>query len=230
MHDGNRKLTLTLQGANKKIVGVVTNNESDLPEDASRLTKMTTLDKLSASILYPNILDNTDLEYVVSSGNIKENIIVKATADSYAYSFEMKLNNLTAELVNNEIAIKDPSTDEVIYKIPAPFMYDANGEYSDNVTLTLTSGNGDGKYALNVTADEDWINAEERVFPVTIDPPVVSGHTNSEIDCTYIDSSSPYDYNDSDAYVLLSSGKRLRLRYAPLRLRRKGSYQYSRGN
>ncbi|MBQ8387629.1 MAG: hypothetical protein IJX46_01725 [Clostridia bacterium] len=209
LHDGNRKLTLTLQGANKKIVGVVTNNESDLPEDASRLTKMTTLDKLSASILYPNILDNTDLEYVVNSGNIKENIIVKATADSYVYSFEMNLNNFTAELVNNEIAIKDPSTDEVIYKIPAPFMYDANGEYSNNVILELTSDNVSGKYALAVTADAAWINADGRAFPVTIDPPVVEVTDRDNVECTYIDSQNPYTSYDTSYYAYVSSTERM---------------------
>ena len=87
LHDGNKKLTLSLNGAAKGVLGQVKNNEDVFPKDATELQKMTTLSKISASVLYENILANTDLEYVISGSNIKENIIVKAPHDSYEYSF-----------------------------------------------------------------------------------------------------------------------------------------------
>ena len=77
LHDGNRKITMSLSGANKKVAGQVTNTQTEFPENATQLQKMMTLDKLSSKILYPEILDGVDLEYVVNSCNIKENIIVK---------------------------------------------------------------------------------------------------------------------------------------------------------
>ena len=42
-----------------------------------------TLDKLTSEILYKDILADTDLQYIVNSGNIKENIIVKKSKDTY---------------------------------------------------------------------------------------------------------------------------------------------------
>ncbi|MBO5109487.1 MAG: hypothetical protein J6D21_02110, partial [Clostridia bacterium] len=48
LHDGNRKLTLSLNGALKKTDGVITNASADLGEDATELQKMTTLEKISA--------------------------------------------------------------------------------------------------------------------------------------------------------------------------------------
>lgn len=96
LHDGNRKLTLAMDGAEKKIPGQITNHQTEFGEDATQLQKMTTLDKVAASVKYENILDGVDLEYVVNGRDIKENIIVKEKLDSYVYSFTMSLNNLTA--------------------------------------------------------------------------------------------------------------------------------------
>ena len=179
LHDGNRKITMSLSGARKKVEGQVTNTQTEFPKDATQLQKMMTLDKLSSKILYPEILDGVDLEYVVNSCNIKENIIVKERADSYSYTFEIQLNNLEAVLCEDgSVAISDPDTDEVVYTIPKGYMFDANGEYSDAVTYALIDG-GNGKYALTVAADNEWINDEGRAFPVTIDPTVslISNYT-----------------------------------------------------
>ena len=65
---------MSLSGANKKVAGQVTNTQTEFSEDATQLQKLMTLDKLSSRILYPDILDGVDLEYVVESCNIKENI------------------------------------------------------------------------------------------------------------------------------------------------------------
>ena len=51
LHDGNRKLTLSLDGAAKKIAGEITNYETEFGEDATKLQKMTTLDKINASVI-----------------------------------------------------------------------------------------------------------------------------------------------------------------------------------
>lgn len=194
LHDGNRKITMSLSGANKKVEGQVTNNQSEFPEDATQLQKMMTLDKLSSKILYPEILDGVDLEYVVNSCNIKENIIVKERADSYSYTFEIKLNNLEAVLCEDgSVAISDPDTNEVVYTIPKGYMFDANGEYSNAVTYTLTNG-GNGKYALTVTADAEWINDEGRTFPVTIDPTIEQDNYfyDSNVESSYVASGANY--------------------------------------
>ena len=184
LHDGNRKLTLSLCGANKKIEGVITNRESELSEDATELQRMTILHKISASVCYPDILTGVDLEYVIKGSDIKENIIVKEASESYAYSFTMALNNLSAETdETGGVLISDSATGELVYTIPAPTMWDANGIASDRVGMTLTP-HGNGKYTLTVTADAEWMNAEDRAYPVTIDPPIYTGTAGGVLDLT----------------------------------------------
>ncbi len=192
IHDGNRKLSLALNGANKKVEGIISNNEAEFDDDATQLQKMTTLDKISASVRYNDILENVDLEYVIKGANIKENIIVKAKASNYSYSFTLSLNNLVASLnEKNEIIISDSSTSEIVYLIPAPIMWDANDVYSDDIAVSLTDNNN-GKYTLTITADSDWMNATDRVYPITIDPPIYTSSSSSVLDLDFYSQSAPF--------------------------------------
>lgn len=120
LHDGNTKLTLSLINAVKGTVGEVTNN-TDAQTD-TELQKMMNLEKLSSRVIYRDILDGVDLEYVAYSHNVKENIIVKERMDSYIYSFELKLNGLTPILTENgDIELINDKTEALMYFIPAPW-------------------------------------------------------------------------------------------------------------
>jgi len=149
--------------------------------------KLQSVDNLT-KIKYNDIKEDIDIEYLIYSNNIKESIIVNSRQDSYVYSFELKLNKLTA-LLNSDgsISLNDEETAEEKYNMPAPFMLDDNGELSENVHYTLTPS-GKYKYVLTITADTEWINSKEREFPVTIDPTVEI--TNS-YDEAYVSSTSP---------------------------------------
>ena len=188
LHNGNKKLSLSLDDAKKRIYGKITNNESTLPEDATELQKMTVLDKISASVLYEDILDGVDLEYVINGSSVKENIIVKEKAEAYSYSFTLSLNNLYAELNSlGEVEIKAADSGECVYLIPAPVMWDSAEVVSDKVTPSLTYLEN-GKYTLTISADSEWMNSNERVYPITIDPPLYT-NTNSQITDIYVSSS-----------------------------------------
>jgi len=120
LHDGSTKLTLSPIGAIKGTKGSVTNYEDE--KYATELQKMMNLEELSASVLYEDILDGVDLEYIAHSLNVKENIIVKERKDSYSYSFELSLNGLEARLLENgDVAISYPESGEVKYTIPHPW-------------------------------------------------------------------------------------------------------------
>ena len=206
LHDGNTKLTLTLIDAKKGVVGEVTNS-SDTEAD-TELQKMMNLEKLSASVIYRDILDGVDLEYVAYSMNVKENIIVKEKKDSYTYSFEFKLNGLIPTLTESgDVEIREDGEDEIKYLIPAPVVFDANGEHAPSTAsaYTLTYENGK-KYILTVTVDSAWMNDSERAFPVTVDPAVKD--YNSLIIDTYIDSSSASSNGNSSTTLYVTSTRR----------------------
>ena len=132
--------------------------------------------------VYENADKDTDIEYSLAGNNIKENIIIKEKAEEYKYLFALNTQGLKlrvsedneslelyTESVNEdgETKIKTEAT------IPAPFMYDANGESSDDVYFELAPET-DGKYTFAVVASADWINEDGRAFPVIIDPQIVT--------------------------------------------------------
>ena len=128
----------------------------------------------SSTLVYEDVLPNVDLEYIVEPDGVKENIVVNTRKSSYCYEFCLQLENLVPELEpEGSVAIFDPATGELRYAIPAPIMYD--GAYTVSEAVRYQLSGSDGNYTLTVIADEEWINAEERVFPVKIDPSLVSG-------------------------------------------------------
>ena len=143
----------------------------------------------SQSVKYENISPNTDLQYVFSGSGLKENIIVKEKQDDYSYSFELKANNLVLNLKDNQIEACDKNTNEIIFVIPAPYMYDAKGISSDSVTYSLEQK--ENKYTFTITADSKWVNAEEREFPIVIDPQVSTKQRRQNITSAYITSGNP---------------------------------------
>lgn len=148
-----------------------------------------------SSISYSNVRANTDIEYVLTGNDIKENIIVKQQGGNYDYEFKITLVGLSAVLNDdNTVTFIDKTDAQEKYMIPLPYMYDANGEVSYDVQYGLESL-GNDTYILSVSADEGWINAAERAFPVVIDPTVIK----TMLYDTYIDSSNPASsYGSSD--------------------------------
>lgn len=164
--------------------------------------KLKTIDN-NTTIAYKNVLKGMTLEYVLSANNIKENIIVEKADDSYVYTFIYELTGLVAVLNDDgSVVLADETAQTPVYEIPAPYMYDANNVTSNNVSYALNDL-GKGTYELIVSADEAWINSNERAFPVVIDPTITM---NVDYKDTYISSGSPNtNYGSSEKLWVSSS-------------------------
>ena len=124
--------------------------------------------------------EDVNLIYEVDSCRVKENIEITQTAPSYRYTFAMDCEGLdfTVKEADRTIHFNSLETGKEIFMIPAPFMTDAAGAFSDAVfyeVRTLKSGQS----ILSVIADSTWINNAERVLPVTIDPQIVLSGSNN---------------------------------------------------
>ena len=117
-------------------------------------------------IKYTDILPSTDIEYIPLTNGVKENIIVKKASSAYRYTFEINTDGLISvpQSDGSVYLMKSEDDTEPAFVLAAPFMYDAEGAQSEAVTMTLSNG------FLTVEADADWINSDDRVFPVIIDP------------------------------------------------------------
>lgn len=70
-------------------------------------------------------------------------------------------------------------------------MSDANGAVSAGVFYELKDAANGARSSLTVTADSEWMNAESRAFPVTIDPQIVVNGSGSM---------TTYSWNDGKLY------------------------------
>ena len=129
-------------------------------------------EKLGSTVLYENVFDGVDLMYENYSYNIKETILVNEPQSGYEYSFRLDVDGLVPILEEDGAVYLYDDNDDPIYIIPAPYMYDANNVMSSDVEYTLVADE-DG-YILTVSADAEWMNAEEREYPVAIDPTIIT--------------------------------------------------------
>lgn len=137
-----------------------------------------------SKVSYKNALNKADLVYSNHGNNIKESIIINSKSDSYVYSFGLDLSGLTPTIQDDGSVNLSNGAGEVIFRIPTPWMMDANGITSDKAKYTIQQTNLG--LVLSVQADAEWLNAPERAFPVTLDPTLeLSGSSYIQTACTY---------------------------------------------
>ncbi len=163
--------------------------------------KLMELKKRSSSVTYKDIFPGADLEYIITSGRIKESIFVKEAQKEYTYQFSLSLNGLIPVPQEDGsillyVSIEDESP---LLILEAPYMYDAAGEECTALKMILSK---DG--ILTLTADAAWINDEGRAFPVIIDPTLVV--QRSSIDDAYISTAAMNTTYRAPAYNFAGTG------------------------
>jgi RHS repeat-associated protein len=159
-----------------------------------------------SSVTYVDILPGIDLEYILSGEDIKENIILKNPIDRNEFVFNIGTNNLTPVLQEDKsIIFYDVSDNKTpILMMPAPYMFDANKEYSSNIEPLIE--NTDEGYRLILKADKEWLSDTERKYPITIDPPLTTSLNINDIRDAHIYSKSPTTTHQTWEFLPIGRG------------------------
>ncbi|MBR4489004.1 hypothetical protein IKP13_00020, partial [bacterium] len=124
LQSGKYAIGMLLKGAVSGGKTEITNT-AEAPE-GNDIDSATTLTKYSSGAKYEDILADTDIQYVLNGGSLKENIIVKERTGEYVYTFDLALEGLVAALAENgSVLLNDDETGEAVFVIPAGYMYDA---------------------------------------------------------------------------------------------------------
>lgn len=150
----------------------------------------TTLENISSEVIYKNVYENVDLQYIAAPTGIKENIILNSADVQTEFIAEYKANGLSPVQVSDQIIELRTEDGTVVYTVSAPFMYDADGEISESVTLSLTEVKNN-KFTVKITVDAEWLSAEERVFPVVVDPAIQTEQKTAVMDSAFVAKGSP---------------------------------------
>ncbi len=170
------------------------------------------LSKTVSEITYENVSEHTDIQYVISSGFVKENIIVSDKSGlKDTYSFDIEKGNLDAVLDENNNLNFINETSEIVFTIPAPVMTDAAGAVSYDVGV-IVENTEQSVITMIYTPSQEWLNSSERTYPVVIDPVVALPDMDDTVveDTVIINNASEADskitnYSDSVLGILVNS-------------------------
>ena len=154
------------------------------------------------AISYTGAFENAFLEYEVSSSMVKESIVVQKKADDYKYQFSINFGTyIPVKNENGGIDIYESleSTDPVMSILP-PYMFDADNETSDAVTMNISGETGQD-YTLTIDADAGWINSFGRKFPVVIDPTFVLDLGRNAVHDVHVNQNHPKRNYDTDYQI-----------------------------
>ncbi|MDD1505808.1 DNRLRE domain-containing protein [Lysinibacillus sp. CNPSo 3705] len=176
----------------------------------------------SNTIRYQNVLKDTDLVYTIGSNQIKEDIIYsEKPKDGFPKKFTYKLNIPGMNVLKEEdnIYLVNSKTKQKLYLITAPYMYDSfvpkgfvstKGvtsipEEAISYDIKLDYEEVNGEHFIYVIPNKEWLESNERVYPITIDPTIVNLQSMPYVEDTNLRSAFPTQTGGNDQE--LGSGK-----------------------
>lgn len=158
---------------------------------------LTVAKKSSSRAMYTDALGNgIDLVYDVSGNKVKESIIIDSFEENASYIAEITAEGLTAVL-NEDGSVTFTDTDgETLFVVEAPYMFDSGMGSSSDIQVDLIE-NKTGGYILAYTPDEEWLENEDRVYPVTLDP-TVAVYNSQVIPITCEDDTLSYNSEEGE--------------------------------
>jgi len=198
----NFSISFELEGSdlfskNKKIKG---NKKAKNIKSTVKRNEIDTdfLDKTSG-VSFQNVGENTSVEYEVTSTGLKENIILnKKPEGQVIYKYKITAKKLDAQFnADNSVTFKN-AEGKAVFEIPAPVMYDAENNISNEIEVEFSGKNG--KYTLIYKPSFEWLTSN-LTYPVVIDPVVDTTSEGLGVNDTMVDSSQP-DENYDDFSTL----------------------------
>ena len=128
---------------------------------------------LESRVLYPEAFEGVDIRYTIGPDRLKEDLVLKHAEAVKSFTWRYAPGELRARQDGADVVFEDAEGMEA-YRLSAPYMEDAAGSISRGLTLTLTDDGGkkNKEAYVRLEADGEWLGAEDRAYPVTIDPVV----------------------------------------------------------
>lgn len=120
------------------------------------------------------------------ASGVKEEIVIADGSQPRAFHFELETSAgvVPSEAPDGSITFKD-ADGSLVATIPAPTITDASGAPGPTGAVDyLLQAEGEGRWRFTVAADEGWLEAPGRKWPVAIDPTLTL--PSPALDCMYL--------------------------------------------
>ncbi|MCS4275434.1 RHS repeat-associated protein [Mycetocola sp. BIGb0189] len=137
------------------------------------------------TIAYPGVLTDTELRYEVTEGTVKELLLLDTKKAIGNAEWSWKVNSGGLKLALDETGSVNFTDDEdrKVFFVPTPMVWDASGEEGvrepESQPLKVSVEGSGSDWTITLTGDKKWLNAKERVFPITVDPTAQTGTDNA---------------------------------------------------
>ena len=204
----------------------------------------TVVEKAASRLQYSSVYNNTNVVYDLHSNQLKESIVIGQYDSSVrGYRYTLDVGNLVPVLNDdNSIWLYDSEQENVVMAMPAPFLMDAENAYNGDVEVAL-QGSG-SSYTLIYLLPQEWLAAEDRAWPVVLDPVISADIDVDNIRDVGVAENYVFSYTHGVFSCGYSSGwgaRRCFVKYdkipelsssdvivhATMRLERHGNYQYT---
>lgn len=119
-------------------------------------------------LIYYDCFNNIDVRYKVTEQKLKEDIILKSKPDKSEFTFTLKLEGVNYYLDDQKSVIfEDQESKEVIWKLDAPYMEDAEGIINHGVEYSLGNDGTFDTLTLSII-DLDFLDSGS--YPIVVDP------------------------------------------------------------
>ncbi|MBD8478727.1 PA14 domain-containing protein [Microbacterium sp. CFBP 8794] len=131
-------------------------------------------------LTYRDVTGGADLEYRVEPGGVKESLVLDAAPVSRSsWTWRIDAGSLTPALGEADSVVFTDGSGAEVLMIPTPIATDSSGvegesgdtEVALKVALWKAS---DGSWRYTLRADREWLRDPARVYPVRIDPTVMT--------------------------------------------------------
>ncbi len=116
---------------------------------------------------YRDVLRDTDIEVEAQAAAAKETVVLRTAKAPSRFDFDLHLDGLTPVLADGQVRLED-AEGEVRATIPSGYAVDAAGVSTADVTYQLLGS------TLRVSVDTAWLDDPARIFPVRVDPSVLT--------------------------------------------------------
>ncbi|MFE5734003.1 LamG-like jellyroll fold domain-containing protein [Streptomyces sp. NPDC056528] len=134
------------------------------------------------TVTYAGVLPETDVRLVPLAEGFKEYVVLRSPAAANSWVFPLDVKGMTPRIAaDGDVEFTD-AAGEVVATIPHAYMEDSkidprSGDAAQSRAVTYELTTVDGKPALRMTADRAWLDAPERVYPVSVDPTVTASNS-----------------------------------------------------
>ena len=150
---------------------------------------------LTSKVKYDNVFENTSLVYTLSSYSLSEDLVFDSLPNFDQVTYQIQTTNLIATLEGSEVIFTSTTEEgKEIFRFQAPYLCDSAFKLTYDITVILNTV--EGGYTLTYILDRTWLQSEERVYPITLDPTITSYQHYSNIEDTHIN-----DWNPNTNYM-----------------------------